>query len=461
MHAHVVVVGDFVPVEALRVGHVGARVGAPDLANGAHRARALPEERAVGFPVDLLVLEPDQRDGRVRVLLKGAALPAVDQVGAVVAGLRGVRDRHAADHPAAARMPGIRVARHADTVAREAIGRGAGGVVGDGRAASGVVRRAADVAGEVRPVPRVARAELLGIVVTETALVDPLGGVRIARVVDVAVGNVERRAPGLKEEIHEPPRRRVERIDDGERLAIGGARRHGGADWRLLARVARHEDDLVVVVERGDRVGGGPVPRQILRGAVAGDLLPGLDVPGVRELLVGAGVDAEVGMRVRETVEVHLVDLHRDLRPPGPVPAVGGDLVDIDTRAPVGRDGGDAVVGIAVADESTGGIGHAGDRRCEARPARELRPLDDDRLDAASGGGLCARGVRQGDDDRERESGNEAWPAVRHSHRATLARSGAPESMKQAPIPGFRVGFSRLSVRMHVSFRLRPSARRC
>src|SRR5207253_11464268 len=83
VHADVVVVGDRVAVEGLRLGHVGARVGAPVLADGAHRARALAEERVVRLPVHLLVLEADERDARVRALLEGAPLPAVDEVGPV------------------------------------------------------------------------------------------------------------------------------------------------------------------------------------------------------------------------------------------------------------------------------------------------------------------------------------------------------------------------------------------
>src|SRR5207247_5258079 len=155
VHAHVVVVGDHVAIEGLGLGDVGARIGAPDLADGAHRARALAEERVVALPVHLLVLEADQRDDRVRTLLEGASLPAVDEIRAVGAGLVRLGHLQAAHHPAAARLPLVGVRVHGDAVAREAVGGRSRGAVSDvGATAGGTARRATDRPGAVRPIAR-------------------------------------------------------------------------------------------------------------------------------------------------------------------------------------------------------------------------------------------------------------------------------------------------------------------
>src|SRR5262249_34396936 len=159
---------------------------APRLADRADRARALAEERAVRLPVDLLVLEADERDRRVGALLERATLPAVDQVGPVHARLAGGGDAEAAHHPAAGRAPSIRVGGDGRAVPDEAVGRRARRAVGIARIA---VRdsRPTDGARQVRAVVGVADAEDLGVLARDRVAVDPLVGVRVARIVDVAV----------------------------------------------------------------------------------------------------------------------------------------------------------------------------------------------------------------------------------------------------------------------------------
>jgi hypothetical protein len=87
VHAEAIAVGDRVPIEGLGLGDVGAGVGAPDLADDADGAGPPAEQRAVGLPVDLLVLEADDGNRGVRALLERAALPAVDQVVATIMAL--------------------------------------------------------------------------------------------------------------------------------------------------------------------------------------------------------------------------------------------------------------------------------------------------------------------------------------------------------------------------------------
>src|SRR5207249_5900717 len=120
--------------------------------------------------------------------------------------------------------------------------------------AGGAARRATGGARWVRPIARVARAGLFGAVVAEAALVDPLVGVRVADVGDVPVRGVERRAAGPQEEVDEPDAGGVERVGDRHRLPVARAGRRQRAERRLRARIARHEDDLVVVVERAGRI---------------------------------------------------------------------------------------------------------------------------------------------------------------------------------------------------------------
>ena len=244
MHAHAVPVGDEVPVEGLGLCDVRARVGAPHLADGAHRTGPLAEQRRVGFPVHLFVFEADEGDRGVGTRLERASFPAIDEVGAVIAGLARFRHLHAADHPATACGPSVLRRRHGQPVTREAV-----------LGLSLLPVRVAHRAGEVRPVAGVAAAELFGIALGEAVAVDPLVGVGVALVIDVAVFRVESAPAGAQEQIH-VRRRRAQRVDDRDLAAVPVARALGRrmASRRAWPGVGRHEHDLVVVVERSYRI---------------------------------------------------------------------------------------------------------------------------------------------------------------------------------------------------------------
>src|SRR4029079_1241504 len=98
VNAHVVTIRDRIPIERLGLRDVRAGGGAPRLADRADGARALAEERAVRLPIDLLVLEADERDRRVAALLERPTLPPVDHIGPIHARLAGRRDAEAAHH---------------------------------------------------------------------------------------------------------------------------------------------------------------------------------------------------------------------------------------------------------------------------------------------------------------------------------------------------------------------------
>ena len=261
---NVVGVGIRVPVVGLDLGDVRTGVSAPDLADRSDRADPPAEQRRVGFPVDLLVLEADQGDAGVRALLEGPSLPPADQVRAVVPGGPGPGDLHGADHPAAAGVHLVGRGRDRHRVDREAVAaprrhrRLVVALARDRRVAADV---RAHPAAQVRSVAGVARAQLLGVALREAVPVDPGVGVRVSRHLHVAVAGVEARSVGLLEQVDVAHRGRVERIDDLDRLRGRMGRRRGQRAGRRgrparggPASVTGHEDDLVVVVELRHRI---------------------------------------------------------------------------------------------------------------------------------------------------------------------------------------------------------------
>ena len=400
MHAHPVAIGVGIAVIGLGLGDVGARIGAPDFTNRAHRTGALAQQGRVGFPVDLLVLKADHRNVGVGALLERASLPAVDDVGAIDALGSGLGNLHAANHPAAAGIHLVLVAANGHAIAREAVGR----VL---RAGTGAIR--ADRSRQVRAVAGVAGAELLRIAVSPEAPVNPLVGVGVARVLHVVRLIAERRAGRLAEQVNKFRHARCKRI--GQRYflrAADRAYRPGKGGSGLRAGVTRHEGDLVIVIQSRHRVWHGVgVFDEALTGRV-----PGLAIPGVAQLHIGAGVERETRVRVGQEVWEALVYLHRDLGPGTVREAEGGDLAD--------RRGGwhavkrharrriqhGAVVRIAnmergafrnhatVATHTRGiGVGQAESRRL--RPIREGTAFHDDGLGATVGEHAVLCAVRQ------------------------------------------------------------------
>ncbi|HYN37238.1 MAG TPA: hypothetical protein VEV82_09730 [Actinomycetota bacterium] len=202
----------------------------------------------------------------------------------------------------------------------------------------------ADGAGEVRTVAGVGRAELLGVGVGPTAPVDPLVGVFVTFVVHVPVRLVEGGSTRLKEEIDEAGGSRVQGIVHPDLVSLAGRSSGPESSRRSLRPCVRgHDDHLIVIVERADRVlrrealHSGVVGCGVRGLALSGRLLPRLDVPLVCEFFVGARVEAEARAVVGEEVGEALVYLHRNFIPLTGIEGISGDLIDRRSGPRVGR----------------------------------------------------------------------------------------------------------------------------
>src|SRR4051794_13388200 len=108
-----------VAVEALAPDHVRAGVRSPGLADRAHGAGPLPEQRAGAAPVRVLLLVSAARRVGGAVLLERARLPPIDQIRAVRLAAVG-RDVELSEEPAAVVAEAVARRLHPRVVARTA-----------------------------------------------------------------------------------------------------------------------------------------------------------------------------------------------------------------------------------------------------------------------------------------------------------------------------------------------------
>ena len=358
VHPQVDRVGQEAVVHREQPGDVGAALGAPRLAHRPDRPDPFAEQDAGLLPC----LFADEADGHglLRGLLERPAFPLVEQVDAVVTGRIG--DLQAVRLPATTEVEGVAVAREGRDVTRAAWPSARD----DGTRAVVVGTVGAGAAGAVRDPLTTAGAEVaVGVLIAAVADVAGPEGVRTTRRQDDVGEQLLRRAG----------------VGDGDLV------RHPAGDGRRVRRgccagVARHERQLVVVVEAADRVGGGDRAVREAGVADARRAPETLGVEDVAELGVEAGQLAALATGVGQEPPEALVHLRGHFDETAITPGEDSEGVGRDVRAGarVRRDEARAVLGVGVEraerDRRRSGqrrqlLAGQDDRRCRARSGQD------------------------------------------------------------------------------------------